>query len=224
MRYEIEGAPLSVLTCHLSKGEVMVCQSGAMSWMHNLSMSTEMKGGLGKAFGRSFSGESMFLNYYTCQGEDGFIAFSSSMPGNIIAMRMEEVGCIVAQKRAFLASEPTVETEAKFSGIKKGLFGGEGFIMQRVSGRGLVFFELDGHIQEINLAPGQTLQVDTGHIALMEDTVNMDIERIKGVKNVLFGGEGLFNTTVTGPGKVWLQSMPVSKLAGSVAPFIASGD
>ena len=177
-------------------------------------------GGIGKMFGRMFSGESMFTNTYTAQ-QDGEIAFASSFPGQILAINLTPGKSIIAQKKAFLACEAGVEMSVFFQKkFGKGLFGGEGFIMQKFTGSGIVFLEVDGAIKEYVLAPGEKKIMDTGHLVMMDDTCKMDIERIAGVKNALFGGEGLFNTVVTGPGKIVIQTMPISKAAGVIAGFI----
>ena len=219
MRYTIEGGNLPVVICTLSDGEQMLTEKGAMSWMTpNMEMKTSMEGGLGKAFGRAFSGESMFMNTYTCRGGEGMIAFASSFPGRILAVPIAPGAEIVVQKTAFLAAEAGVQLSIHFSRkASAGFFGGEGFIMQRLSGQGMAFLELDDHVVEYDLAPGQSLMIDSGHLAAMTASVQLTVETVKGVKNVVFGGEGLFNTRLTGPGHIWLQTMPFSKLAGLLA-------
>ena len=218
MRYEIKGDTLPVVICHLEDGEQMITEGGAMSWMSpNMQMATTTNGGLGKAFGRMFSGEKMFQNVYTAKGS-GMIAFASCFPGSIRAFEIGPGREMVFQKHAFLASESGISLSVFFQKkLGTGLFGGEGFIMQRLSGQGTAFVELDGHVVEYDLAPGQSLMIDSGHLAAMTDTVQMTVETVKGVKNMVFGGEGLFNTRLTGPGHVWLQTMPFSKLAGMLA-------
>ena len=220
MRYSIEGSPLPVVICELNSGETMITEKGAMSWMSpNMKMET-VGGGIGKMFGRAFSGESMFQNRYTAEG-DGMIAFASSMPGEIRAFEIAPGKEMICQKSAFLASTSGVELSISFNKkVGAGFFGGEGFIMQKMSGNGIVFVELDGYIKEYELQPGQQMIVDTGYVAAMEQSVQIDIQTVSGLKNKLFGGEGFFNTVLTGPGKIWLQSMPVSALAGSILPFI----
>ncbi|MCI9413556.1 MAG: TIGR00266 family protein [Clostridiales bacterium] len=215
MKYSIEGDTLPVVICNLSQGERMLTEKGAMSWMTpNMEMSTSMEGGLGKAFGRAFSGESMFMNYYTCTAGEGMIAFASSFPGRIIPLPITAGNEIVVQKTAFLAAEAGVQLSTYFTRkFTTGFFGGEGFIMQKLSGQGTAFLEIDGHVVEYDLAPGQTLQIDSGHLAAMTETVRMDVVTVKGLKNKMLGGEGFFNTQVTGPGHVWIQTMPFSKLA-----------
>lgn len=216
MRYSIEGDNLPVVICTLSDGEQMLTEKGAMSWMTpNMEMTTSMEGGVGRAFGRMFSGESMFMNIYTCRGGEGLIAFASSFPGRILAMPIVPGAGIVVQKTAFLAAERGVELSTFFTRkLSTGFFGGEGFILQKLSGQGTAFLEMDGHIVEYDLAQGQSLVIDSGHLAAMTDTVQVTVETVKGIKNAVFGGEGLFNTRLTGPGHIWLQTMPFSKLAG----------
>ena len=225
MQYSIEGEPLPVVICNLAPGETMITEKGAMSWMSpNMRMETR-GGGIGKMFGRMFSGESMFVNEYTAQNGPGMIAFASSFPGSIRAFQITPGNDLICQKSAFLASTSGVELSVFFQKrIGAGFFGGEGFIMQRLSGNGLAFLEFDGHIKEYELAPGQQLVIDTGYLAAMTGSCQLEIQTVPGIKNVVFGGEGLFNTVVTGPGRVWLQSMPVSQLAGAIRPFIPTGN
>ena len=223
MNYEIKGEPMPVVICDLNAGETMITEKGSMVWMSpNMEMQTSA-GGIGKAFGRMFSGESMFQNFYTAKGGPGMIAFASSFPGAIRAVEIGPGKSIVCQKSAFLASEQGVELSVFFQKkLGAGFFGGEGFIMQKLSGHGVAFLEIDGSAVEYDLAPGQQLIVDTGNLAMMDETCSIDIQSVKGVKNVLFGGEGLFNTVVTGPGKVILQTMPLSSFAGSIASVLPS--
>lgn len=214
MEYEIKGTPLPVVICYLKKGEMMLSDSGAMAWMDpTLEMATTTNGGLGKAFGRIFSGETMFLNSYTAL-EDGKIAFASSFPGEIRKYDIEPGKEIIVQKSSFLASEPTVERSIFFN--KKamtGFFSGEGFVMNKLSGQGSVFVEIDGSTVEYDLAAGEQIIVDTGYVAVMDATCTMSTKTVPGLKNKVFGGEGFFNTVVTGPGKVVLQTMPLSAIA-----------
>ncbi|MBP3855472.1 MAG: TIGR00266 family protein [Ruminiclostridium sp.] len=226
MQYEIKGSPLPVVIMTLNAGEKIKTDKGAMSWMSpNMSMSTNAGGSVGKALGRMFSGESMFQNIYTCQGGPGLFAAASSFPGEILPVMVTASNTIIAQKSAFLASEEGVEMSVHFQ--KKagaGFFGGEGFILQKFTGNGMVFLEIDGSIQEYELAAGQQMVVDTGNLAAMEATVKVDIQSVKGIGNALFGGEGLFNTLLTGPGKIWLQTMPRNVMAGALAPYISTGN
>ena len=222
MRYEIKGDTLPVVICYLENGERMITERGSMSWMSpNMKMETTSNGGIGKAFGRMFSGEALFQNRYTATGGNGMIAFASSFPGQIRPWEIAPGKEIVVQKAGFLAAQESVELSIFFQKkLGSGLFGGEGFIMQRLSGNGTVFLEFDGHIKEYELAPGQQIVVDTGYLAAMTAGCSIDIQTVPGVKNMLFGGEGIFNTVITGPGRVWLQSMPVAQLAGAISPFI----
>lgn len=221
MKYNIQGEPMPVVICHLEAGESMITERGSMVWMSgNMRMETQT-GGLGKAFGRLFSGESIFQNTYTAVGGPGMIAFASSFPGTIRAVEITPGMPVIAQKSAFLAATPGVELSVHFQ--KKfgtGLFGGEGFIMQRLSGHGMAFLEIDGSAVEYTLAPGQQIIVDTGNLAMVDATCQIDIQTVKGAKNVLFGGEGLFNTVVTGPGRVVLQTMALPAFASALIPYL----
>lgn len=216
MQYEIKGTPLPVVICNVQAGETMITERGSMSWMSpNMKMETSTNGGLGKAMGRMVSGDSIFQNRYTAMGGPGMIAFASSFPGSILPFQITPDHPMVVQKSGFLASEAGVELSMHFrKKLGAGFFGGEGFIMQRLSGNGMAFVEIDGAVIEYYLAPGQPLIVDTGYVAAMEASVQMDIQSVGGAKNMLLGGEGFFNTVLTGPGKIYLQTMPVSNLAG----------
>lgn len=226
MRYEIKGETLPVVICYLDGGEKMITERGSMSWMSpNMKMETSTNGGIGKAFGRLFSGDSIFQNNYTAMGGSGIIAFASSFPGQIIPYEIGPGRELVVQKSGFLASEAGVELSVFFQKkLGSGLFGGEGFIMQKLSGQGTAFLEFDGHIVEYDLQPGQQIVVDTGYLAAMEATCSIDIRTVPGVKNMVFGGEGIFNTVVSGPGHIWLQTMPISNVAGEIAKFIPTNN
>ena len=223
MKYEIKGTPMPVVICQLDSGETMITEKGSMVWMSpNMEMQTSA-GGFGKALGRMFSGESMFQNIYTAKGGPGMIAFASSFPGSIRAVEISPDKPIVVQKAGFLASETGVELSIFFQ--KKGMagfFSGEGFILQKLSGRGMAFIEIDGSAVEYELGPGEKIVVDTGNLAMLDATCSVDVQTVKGVKNVLFGGEGLFNTVITGPGRVVLQTMPISNFAGAIAAILPS--
>ena len=225
MRYNIVGEPTPVVICDLEAGESMITEKGSMVWMSpNMRMETGSNGGLGKAFGRLLSGDSLFQNTYTAEGGPGMIAFASSFPGAIRAVEITPERPVVVQKTGFLASERGVDLSIFFQKrAGSGFFGGEGFIMQKLSGRGLAFIEIDGYAVEYNLAPGQSLIVDTGNLAMCDATCSIDVQAVKGVKNMLFGGEGVFNTVVTGPGRVFLQTMPASGVAAALAPFFNTG-
>ena len=223
MKYQIKGEPMPVVICQVDSGETVICESGAMSWMTpNMQMETS-GGGLGGMLGKLFSGENLMQNHYTAKGGEGMIAFASSFPGCIRAYEITPSSPIICQKKAFLASTTGVEMSVHFQKKLGGsFFGGEGFVMQKISGNGIVFLEIDGSTVEYNLAAGQQLIVDTGYVAMMDATVKMDVQAVKGVKNALMGGEGFFNTVVTGPGRVLLQTMPMSNFAGILAQFLPS--
>lgn len=222
MRYQIQGETLPVVICHLEGGEQMITEGGAMSWMSpNMKMETSSNGGIGKVFGRMFSGEGLFQNNYTAMGGPGLISFASSFPGSVKAFEIRPGQELVLQKSGFLAAEAGVELSIHFhKKIGSGLFGGEGFILQRLSGNGIAFAEFDGHVVEYELGAGQQIVIDSGHLAAMTSSCQMDIQMVSGVKNMLFGGEGLFNTVITGPGHVWLQTMPISNVAGALLPYL----
>ncbi len=223
MQYQIQGQPYPVVVLTVEPEETVLCQKGAMAWMTpNMEMQTK-GGGLGKMFSRAFTGESMFQNHYTAKGGQGMIAFASAVPGEIMPVQISPERSIVAQKSAFLASEVGVHFELFFQKkLAGGFFGGEGFIMQKFSGNGMLFLEVDGSMVAYDLAPGQSMMVDTGNLAAMEATCTIDVEMVKGVGNMLLGGEGLFNTKVTGPGRIWLQTLPLSGMAGALAKVMPS--
>lgn len=224
MKYEIKGGTLPVAVCTLNNGESLVSEAGAMGWMTDyIEMDTNMKGGLLGGLGRAFSGESVFLNTFTSRADNTMIAFPSSFPGKIVAKELQPGETMIAQKGAFLAGTSSVQLEIAFKKkLGAGFFGGEGFILQKVSGPGIAFFEFDGHVEEYQLAAGQTLKVDTGNVAMFEASVAYNIEMVKGLKNIFLGGEGLFLTTLTGPGRVYLQSMPMANLAGQLSQYIVT--
>ena len=226
MKYQIVGDTLPAVICQLEPGEKMITEGGGMSWMSpNMLMETTSNGGIGSMIGRMFSGEKAFQNVYTAQGGEGMIAFASCFPGSIRAFEIAPGQEMILQKSAFLAGEVGIEMSVFFNKkLGTGFFGGEGFIMQRISGQGTVFAEFDGHVVEYELAPGQQIVVDTGHLAAMTASCQMDIRSVPGVKNMLFGGEGIFNTIITGPGRVWLQTMQISNVAGVLRPYMPSGD
>lgn len=224
MKYEIKGGAFPVVVCELKDGERMITEKGSMVWMTpNMEMETT-GGGIGKMFSKAFSGESMFQNIYTARGA-GMITFGSSFPGKILPLQIAPGREMIVQKNAFLASEAGVELSIHFNKkLGAGFFGGEGFIMQRLSGSGMAFIEIDGELVEYDLAPGQKMVIDTGNVAGFEPTVDIQIQQVPGLKNKLLGGEGLFNTTLTGPGKIWLQTMPISNVAMAIRPFIPTGN
>ena len=221
MKYQIYGEPMPVVICNMDPGETLICESGAMSWMSpNMQMDT-VGGGAGKVLGRMFSGENAFQNQYTAQGGPGMIAFASSFPGSIRAVEITPEHPVICQKKAFLASTAGVELSVQFQKkLGAGFFGGEGFVMQRLSGNGIAFIEIDGSVMEYNLAPGQQMVLDTGYLAMMDASVQVDVQSVKGLKNKMLGGEGFFNTVVTGPGKITLQTMPLSGFVGAISGLL----
>jgi len=226
IKYEIQGGNLPVVVCYPESGETLCTESGAMSWMSpNMRMETNTGGGIKKVFGRILSGESIFMNEYTAEGGAGMIAFASSFPGSIIPYQVSKNNGIIVQKRGFLAMEKGLELSMYFQKkLRKAFFGGEGFIMQKITGNGMVFIEIDGYCKEYDLAIGESIIIDTGYLAAMTDTCTMDIQTVKGAKNMFFGGEGFFHTKVTGPGKVYVQSMPVINTAQALSPYLNMGN
>lgn len=212
MQYRILGGSFPVVEVSLNGGESMYTEKGAMAWMsNNIAMDTNMKGGFLKGLGRIMSGESLFMASYECTGGSGIVAFGSTFAGEIKVLDLKPGQSVICQKDAFLAAQSSISLSVEFKRkLGAGFFGGEGFIMQRIKGPGIAFAEIDGSVVEYDLAPGQVLKVDTGYVAMYEDTVSMDITSVGGFKNVMFGGEGLFLTTLRGPGHVWLQTMPLS--------------
>lgn len=224
MQYQIKGETMPTLEVKLEQGDAVYTETGGMAWMtQGIDMQTSGRGGIGKMLGRALAGESLFLTTYTCQANMGLIVFTMESPGKIIPMELRAGEVIIAQKDAFMVAEESVELEMHFRRkIGAGLFGGEGFILQKITGPGTVFFEIAGEVREYTLKPNQTFKVDPGHIAMYEPTVNYDVEMIKGLSNMVFGGEGLFLATLTGPGKIWLQTMPLSNFASAIRRFIPS--
>lgn len=222
MQYRIEGEPMPVVICELQPGESVITERGSMSWMSpNMKMETISNGGVGKLFGRALAGEAFFQNRYTAKGGNGMIAFASSFPGTIRAFEISPGRELVLQKSGYLAGESSVELSVFFQKkASAGFFGGEGFIMQKLSGHGIAFAEFDGHVVEYTLGAGQNIVVDTGYLAAMDATCSIEIQTIPGAKNMFFGGEGFFNTVVTGPGRIYLQTMPINQLANSIAGYI----
>ncbi|WP_300410234.1 TIGR00266 family protein [Lagierella sp.] len=222
MEYEIVGENLPVLKIKLNHGESIVTEGGAMSWMTpNLKMETVSRGGVGKALGRLFSGEKMFQNTYTCyEGSEGELAIASSFPGSILVVDIDPSREIIAQKSSFLACEEGVDLSVYLQKkLSTGFFGGEGFVMQKLSGKGKAFIEIDGYCQVYELQAGEEIVISTGHLAAMEGSCDMEIRSVEGLKNMFLGGEGIFNTIVTGPGKVYLQGMPISNIAGLIQSY-----
>ena len=225
MEYEIQGGAFPIVICTLQRGETMKNETGAMSFMTSeMKMETNTGGGLLKGLGRALSGDSIFLNFFTAQADNQKIGFSARTPGKIFPIKLDGTNTIIGQKNAFLAAEEGVDLDIYFRNkIGTGIFGGEGFVLQKFSGVGMAFIEIDGEVIERELAPGEQLLLDPGHLAAMDESVGFDIERVKGAKNILFG-EGLFFARLTGPGKVWIQTMPIRKLAQAIIPFLPTSN
>ena len=222
MEYEIKGGSFPIVECTLKKGESMITQSGSMCWMDNsITMDTSSNGGIEKVVGRLFTNEKLFQNIYTAEKDDSKISFGTCVPGAIMAIKLTGGESIICQKSAFLASYGNVELSTFFNKkIGVGLFGGEGFIMQKISGEGIVFIEIDGSSMEYELKEGEQLVLSTGYLVSMDETCTIDVQTVKGLKNIILGGEGIFNTIITGPGKVVVQTMPLARLANSIIPFL----
>lgn len=222
MEYKINGTVMQALEITLARGEAIFTESGGMAWMTDgIDMKTSGKGGLGAMIGRKLAGESMFMTTYTCMAETGNITFTPESPGKVIPLNLRAGYSMIAQKDAFMCAEASVQLEIHFRRkLGAGLFGGEGFVLQKLTGPGLSFVEIAGEVQMVELQPGERLKVDPGHIAMYEPTCSYDVEMVKGVMNMFVGGEGLFLATITGPGKVWLQTMPLSNLAQKISTYI----
>jgi len=222
MQYKISGTVMESVDIHLKQGESLYTESGGMAWMRgNFDMDTNTRGGLGAGLGRMLAGESLFLTTYTCKSQDGLITFTPEFPGKVLPLQLEAGQSLICQKDAFMCAQESVKLEMHFrKKLGAGLFGGEGFILQKITGPGTAFVEIPGEIRIIELKAGERIKVDPGHIAMFEPSVEYDITGVKGLKNVLFSGEGLFLATLTGPGKVWLQSLPLSNLALKLAKYM----
>jgi uncharacterized protein (TIGR00266 family) len=218
MQYKIQGSTMPSLDITLQAGESIFTEKGGMAWMSgDINMETSSKGGVLKGLGRRLAGESFFMTTYTCNSGRAMITFTPEAPGSIIPRELAAGETLICQKDAFMCAQESVKLEMHFrKKLGTGLFGGEGFILQKVSGPGIAFLEISGEVREYALQAGQTMQIDPGHIAIFEPTVKYDLERVKGMKNILFGGEGLFLARLTGPGRIWLQSMPLVNLAAAI--------
>jgi uncharacterized protein (TIGR00266 family) len=222
MKFEILGTSMQTLLVELDAGEAMYTERGGMAWLSNVDMDTGARGGLMKGLGRMVSGESLFMTTYTAKRGGGKIAFAPEAPGSVMAMALNPGRAMLCQRDAFMCAEASVDLSVHFhQRLGAGLFGGEGFFLQKVEGPGHVFFEIAGEVYETTLAPGEVISVDPGHIAFFEPSVDFSITRVKGVRNMLLGGEGLFLAKLTGPGNVWLQSLPLPNLAAKLNRYIA---
>lgn len=224
MTYEIKGGSFPIVECTLNQGQKMITQSGSMCWMDaTISMDTTSNGGIKKVLGRALSNESLFQNVYTSTKDGSKISFGTCVPGAIMAVKLVEGQSIICQKSAFLSAHGNIELSIHLNKkIGTGIFGGEGFIMQKITGDGIVFLEIDGASIQYDLAEGQQLILSTGYLVSMSESCKIDIQTVKGIKNIFLGGEGIFNTVITGPGKVITQTMPLARLADSIVPFLPS--
>jgi uncharacterized protein (TIGR00266 family) len=222
MEYKIHGTVMQTLDIHLRQGESIFTESGGMAWMYgNIEMETSTRGGVLGGLGRALSGESLFMTTYSCQSSEGMIAFTPEVPGKVLDIQLAPGQSLICQKDAFMCAEDSVTLEMHFrKKLGAGLFGGEGFILQKITGPGTAFIEIPGEAREYELQANVVMQVDPGHIAMFEPSVTYDISRVKGLKNILFSGEGLFLASLKGPGKIWLQSLPLSNLAAKLARYM----
>ncbi len=222
MRYAISGTVLQSLEVELAQNESIYTESGGMAWMTDgIEMDTSTKGGLMSGLGRALAGESLFMTTYTCTAPTAMITFTPEAPGKVLPIQLAPNQMIIAQKDAFMCAQSSAKIEIHFrKKLGTGLFGGEGFILQKLTGPGIVFLEIPGEVKEYNLAAGQRLKIDPGHIAAFDPSVTYDITTVKGIKNIVFSGEGLFLASLTGPGRVWLQTMPISNLAQAIRKYI----
>lgn len=222
MQYKIEGTVFPMLKVQLTRGESVYTEAGGMSWMsEGIAMSTSTRGGIMKGLGRALAGESLFMVTFTCETNDGSVVFTPDAPGRILDIHLAENQSLICQKDTFLCAEDSVDIKIHFrKQLGAGLFGGEGFILQEITGPGTVFMEIPGEVVDQTLEPGEKLLINPGHIAMFEPSVQYNISPVKGVKNVLFAGKGFFLATLTGPGKVWMESMPLSILANKLSSYI----
>ncbi|MFP3897274.1 MAG: TIGR00266 family protein [Anaerolineales bacterium] len=226
MRYEITGSVLPSVDVYLESGESVYTESGGMAWMTGqMEMDTNTRGGLLKGLGRKLSGESLFMTSYKAQGGPGMVTFTPEAPGRILVFELEAGQSLICQRDAFMVAEESVDMEMHFrKRLGAGLFGGEGFILQKLTGPGTAFLEIAGDVRDYTLESGERMEVDPGHIAAYEPTVDYDIRSVRGLTNALFAGEGFFLATLEGPGKIWLQSMPIANLARKIRQYIPNSD
>ena len=225
MRYDISGTVMQTVSIDLARGETIYAQTHAMAWMSDgITMDTHTGGGLFAGLTRAMSGGSLFITDYSAE-QAGHVAFAPRFPGQILPVELAAGQSLICRKETFLCAEKSVTLEiAMQQRLGAGVFAGEGFILQRVTGPGTVFLDLSGEVVEKTLGPGERLRVHAGHIGMQEPSVTTDIQMVRGFRNILFGGEGLFLATLTGPGKIWLQSMPILNLAEEIARHMPSGE
>jgi len=222
MEYKIHGTVMQSLDVHLKQGEALFTESGGMAWMRgSIAMETNTRGGVMSGLGRALAGESLFMTTYKCQSPDGLIAFTPEVPGKVLDIQLGPGQSLICQKDSFMCAQDSVKLEMHFrKKLGAGLFGGEGFILQKITGPGIAFIEIPGEVRTYDLPPNGTIRVDPGHIAMFEPTVTYDIARVKGLKNIFFSGEGLFLASLRGPGKVWMQTLPLSNLAAKLSRYL----
>ena len=227
MEHKILGTVMPVLEMHLDPGESVVSESGELSWMSaSIELHTSTGGGGAKGlFGtlkRAVGGGGLFLTEYTAKGAAGVVAFASKVPGTIIPVEIGGTGYMV-HRHGFLCGSPSVHVTVGFQrSLGAGIFGGEGFILQKLAGPAQAWVEFSGEVVAYDLQPGETLRVHPGHVGMFEERVSFDIVTVHGIRNVLFGGDGLFLAALTGPGRVWLQSLPLPNLAHALSPYLPS--
>lgn len=224
MQYKVVGKVIPAVELSLQKGETVYTQSGGMAWQSaGIEMNTNTRGGIMKGLGRMFAGESMFMAHYTATVDNAQIAFASNVAGSVVPLDVSSARGMILQKGAFLCAQDSVTLETVFTKkFSTGLFGGEGFILQRLTGTGMAFLEVDGDMVQKDLQPGEVLKVDTGNVVAFSPTVSYEVETIKGLGNIFLGGEGLFLTKLTGPGRVFLQTMNYAEFVGSIATAMPS--
>jgi len=222
MEYKIHGTVMQSLDVHLKQGEALFTESGGMAWMRgSIAMETNTRGGVMSGLGRALAGESLFMTTYKCQSPDGLITFTPEVPGKVLDIQLGPGQSLICQKDSFMCAQDAVKLEMHFrKKLGAGLFGGEGFILQKITGPGIAFIEIPGEVRTYDLPPNGTIRVDPGHIAMFEPTVTYDIARVKGLKNIFFSGEGLFLASLRGPGKVWMQTLPLSNLAAKLSRYL----
>ncbi len=222
IKYHILGTVQQTLAVELQPNQVVYSDAGGMSWMTtSVNMSTKASGGLGGMLKRAVSGASAFIVDFSATGTPGQAAFSTDFPGKVLPIELDAGQSVIMHKHAFLCAEKSVALDVFFTRkLGAGFFGGEGFILQKLTGPGTVFAELDGDAVEYHLKPGEVMKVEPGHVAMFEASVSFDIQMIKGIANILAGGEGVFLATLTGPGRIWLHSMTVSKMAHRLMEYM----
>jgi uncharacterized protein (TIGR00266 family) len=221
MQYRLSGSVMQTLEIDLAPGETVYSQTNCMCWMNDhIEMNTHTGGGLFAGLKRTLGGGSFFITEFTARGQ-GHVAFAPRFPGTVMPIPLREGQSVICRKETFLCAEKSVTLELAWQQrFGAGVFGGEGFILQKVTGPGVVWLDLSGEVVERDLAPGERLLVNAGHVGVIDPGVNFDIQMVKGFRNILFGGEGLFLATLTGPGHIALQSMPIMNLAEEIGRYL----